>query len=196
METYDFEAGGRALSLKVLDTAEIKPCGECRACCTTIGVRELKKNNYQPCEFECDAGCSRYDTRPPSCREYLCWFKVGFVDKRPDRLGLIFDFDSVAYVIRVWEVSPGAASSADGLAAIAQLKRKWPGIGMVVIDEALGRSAPVFSEDHPYWKAAAQIFDVNGADTFRKRLTAKDRADQRRKARKRAKASAKGREVR
>ena len=95
-----------------------RACGSCTACCTAQGVKELGKPAGVPCShlaiqetqkttaslFAGSAGsavhgtlvggCSRYATRPESCRSWSCLWRVGFFDAdkdRPDRRGLVFD---------------------------------------------------------------------------------------------------------
>lgn len=79
-----------------IEQIDPKPCGECKACCTTLGVEELQKGNYQPCHNECPTGCAIYDQRPNSCRAYHCGWAGRWVEgderRRPDKLGVIFDF--------------------------------------------------------------------------------------------------------
>jgi len=74
-----------------------KKCGDCSACCVLPEVPELKK----PCNVSCSyllgvsgGGCSIYESRPTSCREFRCQWLVNESaqdDMRPDRCGVMFE---------------------------------------------------------------------------------------------------------
>lgn len=72
-----------------------RECGDCRACCTVLGVHDLAKEPHTKCEHACASGCAIYQERPESCRTYSCGWLGGSVDggrsMRPDRLGVILD---------------------------------------------------------------------------------------------------------
>lgn len=72
-------------------TVASRPCGECTACCTVLAIAELDKPIGITCVHASLKGCGTYETRPKSCREYLCLWKLGFgtMEERPDRLGLV-----------------------------------------------------------------------------------------------------------
>jgi hypothetical protein len=61
-------------------------------------VRELEKKSGVACEHlvEGSKGCSIYEDRPFSCREYSCLWKLGAFDgfDRPDRLGVVMEMGS------------------------------------------------------------------------------------------------------
>jgi hypothetical protein len=92
-------------------------CGPCTACCTIKGIPELAKEPYQNCQHLCAAGCSVYDQRPSSCREFECLWLQGHISgderRRPDQLGLMFDVTgedgAMGQVLVAWETRPGAA---------------------------------------------------------------------------------------
>lgn len=99
-------------------------CGDCSACCTVLGVRDLEppKPDYVACS-DClpDGGCARYATRPPTCKGYVCGWLHGWGEEgdRPDKLGLILEPwhrppDGGGAGIIVREVWPGAAESPAG----------------------------------------------------------------------------------
>ena len=68
-------------------------CGECTACCTTHGIREINKQAAEKCEHVCKAGCSIYQDRPESCRGYECAWLQGMFgeDVRPDKCGIVVE---------------------------------------------------------------------------------------------------------
>ena len=99
-------------------------CGKCTACCTVLGVQELKKPEYQPCTHLCETGCSIYGGRPKECQTYECfWLATNIklqnddlpVECRPDKIGVILEVeDNTALggiVVTVREVWPGASDS-------------------------------------------------------------------------------------
>jgi len=70
-------------------------CDECMACCKTLEVHELRKPNGVEC-VHCSNGCMRYETRPQSCRTFVCaWLGSQATARplpaefRPDRSGVI-----------------------------------------------------------------------------------------------------------
>lgn len=96
-------------------------CGECTACCTVMGVKELDKKANVRCTHQCDKGCSIYGQHPQSCKDFECLFVQGlFPDHeeflRPDKLGVIFHLmkgtkftgpdEALLSCLEVW---PGAA---------------------------------------------------------------------------------------
>jgi hypothetical protein len=107
-----------------------RTCGDCRACCSALGIEESPGEKElglisewsapgEPCRYECDKGCRDYARRPLSCRAYLCWWLRGWGKEqdRPDRSGLIFDnqisqemallFGGVIPIVMVAETKPG-----------------------------------------------------------------------------------------
>lgn len=74
-----------------------RQCGDCTLCCKLMGVPELKKPAARWCEL-CDQGkgCSAYEERPPSCRNFQCFWLMdeNFPDEfRPDRIGALASFN-------------------------------------------------------------------------------------------------------
>lgn len=72
-----------------------RECGDCHACCTTLGVPTLGKKANIRCEHLCAGKCGIYATRPSECAGYLCLWRQGWGtgEQRPDRLGAIVDLD-------------------------------------------------------------------------------------------------------
>lgn len=93
-------------------------CGDCTACCTSVGVEEINKPPAVACPHLCGSGCGIYADRPHSCRAWSCLWRrgvlTGGLDYRPDRLGLILDVTecSIDYkegqCLSGWETRPGA----------------------------------------------------------------------------------------
>ena len=74
-----------------------RQCGSCTACCTAMGVPELKKPAGAKCHHllsivDGAAGCSIYDRRPKSCRDFECvWLQGSMSDEhQPNKTGVVF----------------------------------------------------------------------------------------------------------
>jgi hypothetical protein len=113
----------------LIPTDQVRPCGECKACCTALGVVELHKRNYEPCRHECAKGCTIHGKHPDSCKDFNCWWKVGKVrGDRPGRSSIVVESAPVpglGAVIRVWEVKPGALKWQSNRKVIEKLKDKY-----------------------------------------------------------------------
>lgn len=80
-------------------TTDLRPCGECYACCKFLGINELKKWPNESCKnLDGSLGaCSRckiYNSRPRACVTYSCGWRSGFGPDnfRPDKSGLMITF--------------------------------------------------------------------------------------------------------
>jgi len=105
---------------KKLNTVEpqewkaVRPCGECQACCKALPVIATKPPMNKPpgerCSYQCEEGCSIYETRPSPCRSYLCQWAIGWgaEEWRPDKWGLIVEANTMTMAITVSELWPGA----------------------------------------------------------------------------------------
>lgn len=80
------------MSLPVL---QARSCGECDACCVVYEIDEpgVVKGQHERCTYsKPDAGgCSRYLSRPKTCRDFEClWLRgLGADEHRPDRCGFV-----------------------------------------------------------------------------------------------------------
>lgn len=117
----------KTYELKILSPEEARPCGDCQACCSTMAVMELAKENYTRCEHQCPGGCAIYQDRPPSCQSYECWYRAGLVKDRPDKIGVIVDYNVVNDVIFIWEVRPGATKNNRVKKLMKSLRKRYPG---------------------------------------------------------------------
>lgn len=108
----------KVVNANIQQAMEGRPCGDCTACCTAMGVSELDKPVGVPCSHLCEAGCGIYEERPVSCKDFNCLWRYGLLDAehRPDELGLVFDitghnrFGMKMLVAR--EARPGAFETA------------------------------------------------------------------------------------
>lgn len=80
------------LKAKIQRTIKRHPCGNCKVCCTVLHIDEpdFKKDDFIDCKHLGCKGCQIYNNRPKVCKEYLCWWKIGFTPTRPDVLGGLF----------------------------------------------------------------------------------------------------------
>ena len=80
------------INLPIINTN--RSCGDCSACCTSKGVAEINKSPGVTCPH-LGFGCAIYETRPPSCRSYQCYWLQGNLDEeaRPDKIGFVLDLD-------------------------------------------------------------------------------------------------------
>lgn len=92
------EGIGTPDAYRIADRMRKRRCGDCRLCCTSKGVSDFKpdpKPPWMPCSALCAGGCGIYLSRPKSCFDYLCGWRMGFgMDgARPDRVGVIVDVE-------------------------------------------------------------------------------------------------------
>lgn len=99
-------------------------CGECRACCITLGFQAREgeapfdKPHGVPCRHLVRTGCEIYDERPPVCRRFQCgWLQAPNLPDalRPDRCGMLFCANSNLHgegeAVYAYELVPGAADA-------------------------------------------------------------------------------------
>lgn len=72
-----------------------RTCGTCRACCKTMGIKEIDKPAGEQCPHINSKigieGCRIYSMRPQSCVDFRCLWLHGLGDERdrPDRSGAV-----------------------------------------------------------------------------------------------------------
>ena len=86
----------------------MRDCGECTVCCTVTHVPELQKPVKVTCS-NCDKGCSIYESRPKSCRDFACAWLQGDLkeDMRPDKIGVMFEKHGTNLVVALRFPSEG-----------------------------------------------------------------------------------------
>lgn len=90
-------ANHKALIARMEEELACRPCDTCTACCTALGVAELRKEPGTPCRYlrpeAAPKACDAYKSRPRSCREFYCGWRLGFFGddptKRPDVFGVV-----------------------------------------------------------------------------------------------------------
>jgi len=105
----------------------MNPCGNCNMCCKIPSVPELKKPVNIWCSF-CliGKGCKIYESRPSTCREYVClWLTDGLEeDLRPDKCKIIFEpFTDSIYLALCDASRPDAWKSPIVLKTIAEIAK-------------------------------------------------------------------------
>jgi hypothetical protein len=101
-----------------------RSCGECRACCITLGFQQregeapFEKPHGVPCPHLIQIGCGIYNERPPVCRRFECgWLQAPNLPDalRPDRCGVLFCVndrpDAEGYAVYAYELRPGAVDA-------------------------------------------------------------------------------------
>lgn len=87
-------------SLRIGTTVPNRGCGQCTVCCRIpeISDPELTKPAGEPCiNLSKHIGCSIYESRPATCKTWLClWRELSWLtdECRPDRLGIFFNLES------------------------------------------------------------------------------------------------------
>lgn len=145
--------------LKILNSDELRPCGDCQACCTAMFDREIEKDNYQSCEHQYSAGCAIYQDRPASCRTFSCGYKAGWVRNRPDKIGVIADYNSMLDFIFIWEVRRGAGEYKKVKRPIHRLKKMHPTTSIrIVTKKNVPYMSSYKSEEYEQCERAAEMF--------------------------------------
>ena len=96
----------------------VRECGECRLCCKIMGVPELDKPMNVWCKHVCNTGCSIYEKRPQSCRDFVCVWLGGLTPEkeRPDKVKVVGwiqripDTENGVLTVVFAEAAPGAAA--------------------------------------------------------------------------------------
>lgn len=142
-----------------------RPCGDCAACCQTLGVKDLQKPYYQDCKHLCGESlrCSIHDALPPDCSTYECGWRMGLlgnsVDFRPDKLGLLISADEAQDGIwfEIFETRAGALSSSQADKIIKSIKKmiKVVGVRLYTFGDKVTTTykiAPEYNDDGVFGK--------------------------------------------
>lgn len=129
-----------AFNIIQIDKGETpNPCGECRACCSTLEVvdGDFNKPANTPCKYLCEAGCSIYTSKPSLCSTYYCMYAVldGLLDgrDRPDKVGILvsmsdeqshFSKTTGIPLFAAYEIKPDAFLSYNGDKLLRKFERK------------------------------------------------------------------------
>lgn len=112
----------RRTNRKTTSSPRERTCGECRACCITLGFQALPEDSPfekpygVPCQHLIQIGCGIYQERPPVCQRFACgWLQAPNLPDalRPDRCGVLFCTNSnllgEGEAIYAYELVPGAS---------------------------------------------------------------------------------------
>lgn len=122
-----------------------RECGECTACCEVMIVPELQKPANNKCVYA-NNGCSMYEHRPPTCRDWNClWVQGRFGNKeRPDKTKFVSwimpSSQSAQWghpVVAIREIKEGSSVVPAGDRAIKKLTGS--GASVIVIKRDTGR---------------------------------------------------------
>lgn len=73
----------------------MRKCGDCKLCCKVFTIAELNKLAGEWCPHCPGKGCSMYESRPNTCREYRCvWLErpESLSDElRPDKTSVVMN---------------------------------------------------------------------------------------------------------
>jgi hypothetical protein len=118
-----------------------RSCGNCTLCCKLLRVPELAKPAGEWCSAcRRGQGCGGYARRPPSCRNFECFWLLddGFPDElRPDRCGVVIAFndDPDSVVLHVDPARPGALAEEPAAALVPVLLRHYRQVCIACGDE-------------------------------------------------------------
>lgn len=130
-----------------------RKCGECKACCTSVGVKELGKPFNMACKHLCEKGCGIYGKHPDSCKGYHCGWAIGFGEfsDRPDKLGALFHaMEDEGLWIDVFLLRQGVdteriAALATAIARVSEAK----GVRFIRYDQVMNTDYPINLKDYP-----------------------------------------------
>jgi len=96
-----------------------RECGPCTACCTWLGIEELKKYSGQKCKHlrssvYTNKRCGIYSSRPKACVEYQCMWREGWGpdDLQPNKSGILItpylnpdnpDENQVSFTVNIFD---------------------------------------------------------------------------------------------
>lgn len=120
-----------------------KTCGTCTACCTVLGIPELKKPAWQQCSHLATGadgvGCKIYAQRPSSCRKFICgWLldpNMG-PDLKPENCHVVFYQLNEQHIVGCCDANhPQAWRAPNVLAFVHQLARSLGPHRKVILNE-------------------------------------------------------------
>lgn len=112
-----------------------RECGDCKVCCTHMGVESIGKPINAKCVHVCDTGCSIQSNKPIDCSEYACMWLIGMgimdASERPDKAG--FMLTTTEERGKIWIDAHYLTDANDELTdrvvkTIKRIIKKYPGI--------------------------------------------------------------------
>ena len=101
---------------KQFDHVTDRKCGSCTACCTWLGIEELKNFTGQKCKYlrgpaYAHKRCGIYINRPSACSEYECLWKSGWglAEWQPHKSGILLtpydnDYGTIAITMNIFDM--------------------------------------------------------------------------------------------
>jgi hypothetical protein len=129
-----------------MNTMSQRDCGDCTICCWFFAVPETGKPTGQWCEHctpeALGGGCGIHASRPPSCRNFQCfWLMEEGIpdDMRPDHCGVVVSFneDHGSVVVHVDPQRPDALDCPPGEAWLPPLLAAFDPVCIVCGDERM-----------------------------------------------------------
>jgi len=111
-----------------------RECAECSACCNVYHIDGLfpESPRWVDCYHQGERGCGihGHPKRPPACGGFLCMWLDGWgeEDDRPDRLGLVLDYNrarpriDVVESVTAIEAAPGRSDEPRARARLRELR--------------------------------------------------------------------------
>ena len=91
--------GGTQKNEWMVERIKERECGECTFCCTAKSIEDMVpiKPAWKRCKELCIAGCGIYKTKPETCADYFCAWRLGLGEDsaRPDKVGAMVDVDVI-----------------------------------------------------------------------------------------------------
>ena len=142
-----------------------RSCGDCRACCTTHYITELKKEEGVTCPNVVTdnpaGGCGIYDTRPASCAAWACLWRSGSnvlgEGERPDKNGVVIEAQGEDMLVAKEAFEGGFTHAMKLLTRLANKR-------LVQLREADGKSGVAFGPSHQLPKYVALMDVVHKAE--------------------------------
>ena len=81
-------------------------CLDCNLCCKLPEIPTLKKKSYSWCK-NCNIGegCSKYEERPQTCKDFYCLYLNNETDLKPSKCGFfIFPESEISYEHKIFTI--------------------------------------------------------------------------------------------
>lgn len=94
MNRRESRANRKAMKTRADALNKSGSCGDCTECCSNLAIEKLLKREGDPCRSlsKNGKGCGRYETRPDSCRYFMCSWRIHGTwseSFRPDKCGVM-----------------------------------------------------------------------------------------------------------
>lgn len=146
-------------------------CGDCTLCCKLLHVKELKKPSHTDCLYQidetaCRPGCSIYNNRPQSCKDFEClWLQEDDMpaDLRPDKSHVVLWVNETGEIL-IASVDPKypLAYREGEMGRLLQVMLQTPNAKIgVIVGESRFPLSEEFVEYHWLTTPVPRVFDLN-----------------------------------